>query len=527
MFAPKVARTKVISTSRTARRHPSVAQQMTGQPGVAWSFGRAPISAPDQSGEPLDTSARGEFQTQFVRDFSSVRVHTDEQAAASAASLSARAYTIGKHVVFGRGEYTPGTIKGRRLLAHELAHVVQQGRHGSDGTSDLEAAADRAANQAAHGKPIVVAGSAPVGIALKTLFEDFSGGKYSFAFLKLALEHTRPVTTIVDDLNALTSTDRDQAIKDLVLERGERSDKQADLTTGQASQTDPKLQAVFGPMLQEGQRVLGRMDAVLDGLGVAGAARKPVESWNFTPGDYARLRANERHLTMAPDSNWFPAQLQENLLRTLAFVLAGKLSPSATEGVNAMDFFHGHLVIKKDAATNDQAKVAGEAADKVEADVTKATVAAFGNMSYGRGGYHVTGRQIGAYTKGVEQVEPSLATVLQDTSKIPGAAVMYHTFEFNQPRDAKASGVQMGSDEPRRQYVTPLDTNTPRQYTPPAGGYEKEFTHITRFSFLVDNRGAVHVRPFGTSTNFTSLELSTITGSKFPEPFEPEKVRPH
>ena len=45
--------------------------------------------------------------------------------------------------------------------------------------------------------------------------------------------------------------------------------------------------------------------------------------------------------------------------------------------------------------------------------------------------------------------------------------------------------------------------------------------------YMADNKGAVHVRPFGTSTNFTSLELSTITGSKFPEPFEPEKVRPH
>ena len=130
----------------------------------------------------------------------------------------------------------------------------------------LEAAADRAANQASHGAPVSVAGSSAVGIACKTLFEDFSGGSYNWNFLRLALEHDRPVSTIVADVNALNSADRDRAIKDITQARTERGRKQADLTAKQGAQSDPKLQAVFDPMLEEGDRVLARMDSVLDGL---------------------------------------------------------------------------------------------------------------------------------------------------------------------------------------------------------------------------------------------------------------------
>jgi hypothetical protein len=60
-------------------------------------------------------------------DFSGVRIHTDRTAAASAAAMQARAYTVGSNIVFGAGEYRPQTSEGRRLIAHELTHVVQQG----------------------------------------------------------------------------------------------------------------------------------------------------------------------------------------------------------------------------------------------------------------------------------------------------------------------------------------------------------------------------------------------------------------
>ena len=78
-------------------------------------------------GQPLDGSTRAFFEARFGHDFSRVRVHADERAGESARSVQALAYTVGNDVVFGRGQYAPRTEPGRRLIAHELAHTVQQG----------------------------------------------------------------------------------------------------------------------------------------------------------------------------------------------------------------------------------------------------------------------------------------------------------------------------------------------------------------------------------------------------------------
>ena len=77
-------------------------------------------------GEPLPASARAFFEPRFDHDFSGVRIHTGSQAADSASSINARAYTRGKDIVFGEGQYAAGSSAGQKLLAHELAHVVQQ-----------------------------------------------------------------------------------------------------------------------------------------------------------------------------------------------------------------------------------------------------------------------------------------------------------------------------------------------------------------------------------------------------------------
>ena len=78
------------------------------------------------SGRPLDPATRRSMESRIGFDFSKVRVHTDARAADSARSLGARAYTVGNHVVFGAGKFAPESSAGRRLLAHELTHVVQQ-----------------------------------------------------------------------------------------------------------------------------------------------------------------------------------------------------------------------------------------------------------------------------------------------------------------------------------------------------------------------------------------------------------------
>jgi hypothetical protein len=77
-------------------------------------------------GQLLPQSICGFFESRFGQDFSHVRLHTDRKAAELAQNLNAKAFTIGRDVVFGAGHYTPQTNAGRRLLAHELTHVVQQ-----------------------------------------------------------------------------------------------------------------------------------------------------------------------------------------------------------------------------------------------------------------------------------------------------------------------------------------------------------------------------------------------------------------
>jgi hypothetical protein len=78
------------------------------------------------SGQPLDHQTRRFMESRFGHDFSHVRVHTDSRAAESARAVGALAYTVGQDVVFGAGRFSAQSIEGKRLLAHELTHVVQQ-----------------------------------------------------------------------------------------------------------------------------------------------------------------------------------------------------------------------------------------------------------------------------------------------------------------------------------------------------------------------------------------------------------------
>lgn len=84
------------------------------------------VQSLDGSGKALDAATRQYFEPRFQHDFSKVSVHSDTKAARSAKHLGALAYTTGNHIVFNDGQYAPGTLSGNKLLAHELAHVVQQ-----------------------------------------------------------------------------------------------------------------------------------------------------------------------------------------------------------------------------------------------------------------------------------------------------------------------------------------------------------------------------------------------------------------
>ena len=92
---------------------------------VASASGPSPM--PQGGGRPLPAPARSFFEPRFGHDFSAVRVHTGSAADASARSIQALAYTHGRDIVFRGDQYAPESTAGRRLLAHELTHVVQQG----------------------------------------------------------------------------------------------------------------------------------------------------------------------------------------------------------------------------------------------------------------------------------------------------------------------------------------------------------------------------------------------------------------
>ncbi|MBB6185994.1 DUF4157 domain-containing protein [Rhodanobacter sp. MP7CTX1] len=103
----------------------------------------------DSSSKPLDASTRAFMEPRFGWDFSKVRVHTDSSASSTAQSLQARAYTIGNDIVFNQGQFHPTSAAGQSLLAHELAHTMQQ----QDGSRDVRSVGridDRTEQQADH-----------------------------------------------------------------------------------------------------------------------------------------------------------------------------------------------------------------------------------------------------------------------------------------------------------------------------------------------------------------------------------------
>lgn len=132
-------------TAVPARAHPLLQLQRTiGNQAVARLVFDDVLRSP---GEPLDLDTRAFMESRFGHDFSQVRVHTGSRAAESARSLDALAYTVGQDIVFGAGHFAPGAADGRRLLAHELAHVVQQS--GRAGAMSSDAALESGASQAA------------------------------------------------------------------------------------------------------------------------------------------------------------------------------------------------------------------------------------------------------------------------------------------------------------------------------------------------------------------------------------------
>lgn len=104
-----------------------VQRQATAAAPAAAAAAPAPVHrALHQPGQPLDAATRGFFEPRLGAELGGVRVHQAAEAAAAARSVGARAFTVGHDIVFAEGAFAPHTAAGRALLAHELAHVLQQ-----------------------------------------------------------------------------------------------------------------------------------------------------------------------------------------------------------------------------------------------------------------------------------------------------------------------------------------------------------------------------------------------------------------
>ncbi|WP_428672123.1 eCIS core domain-containing protein [Reyranella sp.] len=160
-----------LAESTSATMLQKLAEPATVAPAEVPAVVRDVLRAP---GEQLDGLTRAHFEPRFGFDFSAVRVHRDVQAAESARAVHARAYTVGNHIVFGDRRAIEHTGTGQATLAHELAHVIQQNRGGSErpalGGGALERAAESAAAAFAAGRSSIrVSGASAPGLARQPL----------------------------------------------------------------------------------------------------------------------------------------------------------------------------------------------------------------------------------------------------------------------------------------------------------------------------------------------------------------------
>jgi len=225
--------------------------------------------------------------------------------------------------------------------------------------------------------------------------------------------------------------------------------------------------------------------------------RASSEDWNFTALDLAALQQRGTGLRFDSDSSWFPAPLRQNLRNTLIYLLAPLTAEPRSEGINPTDLFHGHVVVPHG---EDPASLISQR-DAWTTDIVETRARVLGPDR------RVTEANRGAYRQETRRLEGTAGPLLASALRAPGAAVIYHTFEFP-AAGSPQSQIRRGA--PRRNCLTRVSTNVPAPYTAPdlddASTYQRDYTHIFQFAFLVDRTGVIHVRP-----NFVE-ELSDVAG---------------
>lgn len=180
-------------------------------------------------GQPLDAATRDFMEPRFGHNFAHVRVHTDAKAAKSARAVNALAYTAGRNIVFGAGQYAPGTSTGQRLMAHELTHVIRQ--DGQRGPARLQrecddpnfctpyaTTAEATAEEAWLRSYFLPTMSAKFGTEVHDLWESFLSRAPGASLSRRVFE--TPGNPIEESFATSSATDADQdAVLDMVINR--------------------------------------------------------------------------------------------------------------------------------------------------------------------------------------------------------------------------------------------------------------------------------------------------------------------
>lgn len=231
------------------------------------------------AGTPLSPAVRQAMESRFGADLGGVRVHTDRRAAESALDVGAPAYAVGEHVAFARGHYAPESGVGRRLLAHELAHVVQARDAPASGPATLgpahgrlEAEADRASAAPASGGASRLSHGAP-GAVVRRGPEQFWRMRGELAETS---EKLRPIAEVVDAVTLKHPTAAATAYIGGVYSGMLRVDAEKARTFGAKYVGGAAITSTFPPVFLAGAAVGIAEDAVE----MAKAAAALIDDWS-------------------------------------------------------------------------------------------------------------------------------------------------------------------------------------------------------------------------------------------------------
>jgi hypothetical protein len=192
--ADRVADQVMATPGQAVRSAPPQIQRLAESSGRQMEAPESVGLALASPGRPLESGLRQEMEEHFGYDFSRVRVHSDAAAGLSARDVNARAYTAGNNIVFASGRFAPSTGEGRRLLAHELAHVAQQ------------SAAEGIHSGPRGGKPILSADlravQRKVECSLEHIEKECAGAASSCMTVKDYCEKKYPNKEDIDNLHA-------------------------------------------------------------------------------------------------------------------------------------------------------------------------------------------------------------------------------------------------------------------------------------------------------------------------------------